>query len=384
MTGEDKVRKKKRRLLGIAFSFVSIATLIYITITLISGRTSGLTKLTGLFSARTPAGMADEYHFDVGRGRVFADLGSHLAAAGTLGVQVLDESGTETLRDPFLMSSPALSVTDEYAIAFDIGGAAVRVFDDSRILSSIEASGAVVSATINRNGWFCLCTQESGAFKSFVTVYDNKGREVYKISLASGYALSSLLSSDNRRLAVLCLTDEGSRVTLYDINNESYDSEYIYPNGLIIDISYLPNGELLAVAADSLILIDKDGADSEFYGFSGRRLGGYSIGSSFITLHLLDYNVSHHGRLITLSDGGKLLGELETDREIISISSDSRYLAILQSDGLVLFDEELSELPPIEGLAATVGATQVVALGNGAALAAGEHSAVVYRATQNP
>ena len=383
MAGDDKSRKKKRRLLGIAFSLVSIAILSYIAIILISGRMPGLSKITGLFGARSPAGMADEYHFDVGRGRVFADLGSYLVAAGTLGVQVLDEGGSETLRDPFLMASPAVSVAGGRAIAFDIGGTAVRVFDETQIISSIEASGKVISASINRNGWFCLCTQESGAFRSIVSVHDNKGREVYKISLASGYALSSLLSSDNKRLAVLCLTDEGSRVTLYDINSESYDSEFIYPDGLILEISFLQGGEILAVADDSLIIIDKAGVGSEFFGFSGRHLGGYTLDGGFIALHLLDYGVSHHGRLLTLSDDGKLLGELETDLGIISISSGSGYLAILRSDGLVFFDEALKELPQAKEFISTVGATQVVALGDRAALAAGEHSAVVYRATQD-
>jgi len=379
MTGDEKPRKKKRRLLGIIFSFISIAILTYIAIRLISGQELGISRLSGLFSPRAPVAAADEYNFDVGGSRVFADLGGSLAAAGTFGLQVLDVSGAETLRDPFRMTSPAISAATGRAIAFDIGGTAVRVFDETRIAAAIEVTGTIISASINKNGWFCVCSQERGAFRSIVTAYDNRGRDVYRVSLASDYAISAILSPDNKRLTVLSLTDKGSRITFYDLNSETPGGVFDHPGGLILDIRYLTGGDVLAVTQESLLTVDAGGNGLGLYGFSGRRLGGYVLDSDFIILYLLDYGLGYSGRLVTLTENGEILGELASSREIISMSSAEGYLAVLRNEGLSFYDKELDELAAREGSASAAGSTCVVALRDMAALAAGDHSAAVIR-----
>ena len=379
MSGNERPRSKWRRLIRIVCSLVSLAVLTYIAVSLISGRGLGLSWFPDLFSTREPIEMADEYDFDVGRGRVFADLGGSLAAAGTLGVQVLDAGGGETLRDPFRMVCPAIDARNGLAIAFDIGGTDVRAFSKSDIIASVTADSAIISASINRNGWFCVCTQEGGGFKGAATVYNNKGGEVYKVRMASGYVLSAALSPDNKSLSVLNLTDGGSRVTFYNLNSENPDNSFDLPGGLIIDILYLSSGDLLVVSTDALISIDKHWEGRTLYEFSGRILSKYTLADDFSAIHLLDYGVGYRGLLVTLGEGGNLLGELTTDREVISMSAGGGYLTILQNDGLVFFNSRLEELPHLENPGSTIGAAQVLSLDNGAALAAGDHSAVVFR-----
>jgi len=378
-----KSGRSKRRLLGIVFSLLSLAVLTYIAIALIFGWDLGLSQLTGFFSSRTPVEAVDEFHFDVGRSRVFADLGGSVAAAGTLGIQVFSEGGSETLRDPFRMTSPAMVATEGRAVAFDIGGTAVRVFNNTQITSAFDAGGAVVSASINNNGWFSVCTQDGGAYRSIVTVYDNRGRDVYRVSLASGYAFSAALFSDNRSLAVLNLMDDGSRIVFYDLNRDIAGNEFYFPDRLIFDMRFLPGGDLLAVSSDSLIVVDRNGAGTELYAFSGRRLGGYALDDGFIALHLLDYGVGYRGRLVTIDVAQGRLGELVTDKEILSISSGDGYLVVLRSDGLSFYDSELNEYPPVKDMASAAGTTGIISLGEGAALAAGDNSAVVFRVVRD-
>jgi len=198
MSGEEQPDKKKRRLPGkrrrlirIAGSVISLALLTFIAITLITGRQSGLLRFFGFFSDRTSAEIAGEYHFDVGRGRVFAELNGALAAAGTMGIQVLDAAGGETLRDSFRMTSPAVCASEGRAVAFDINGPAARVFSKTEIIASIDIDGSIVSASINRNGWFAVCSQEGGTSRGAVTVYNDEGRDVYRVNLATGYVLSA-------------------------------------------------------------------------------------------------------------------------------------------------------------------------------------------------
>ena len=380
MSSDKKPKKRLRRLIGIVFSLVSLAALTYIAVTLISGRSLDMSWLGGIFSPRAQVEAVDEYHFEVGRDRVFAALGDSVAAAGTLGVQVIDVGGNETLREAFRMSRPALREENGRAVAFDIGGTAVRVFSGRQIISSIEAGGQIVSASINKNGWFCVCTQEGGALRGVATVYNDSGTAVYRVSLASGYALSAALSPDNKNLAVLNLTDEGSRITIYQgLSKQEPDSAFNLNGGLILEMRYLSNGSLLAVSSDALVVLDKSGASSIFYEYFDKRLGGYAFDGGYIALHLLDYGVGYGGRLVTLDEKGRQVGELATDRELVSISFGKGRLAVLRNDGLAFYDPELLELLPLGDYAPPVGANAILALGNGAALVTGENSAIVVR-----
>jgi hypothetical protein len=70
---------------------------------------------------------------------------------------------------------------------------------------------------------------------------------------------------------------------------------------------------------------------------------------------------------------------MDTGREVISMSTGGRYLAVLWSDGVLFYDRELDEFIPYgDGAAhAGAGARRVLALDGGAALVAGDFSAVV-------
>ena len=232
MSGDEKPRKKARGLLRIVFSLISLGVLVYIVITLLSGRDSIIKKLFGYIYSREPSEIVDEYSFEVGRGRVFADLGSAVAAAGTLGIQVLDLGGNELLRDPYRMTTPAICESGRRVIAFDIGGTAVRVFNKDEIVAAFDTESYIVSASINENGWFCVSVGESGGYAGVVTVYNNIGKDVYVVSLASGYILSSILSSDNKRLAVLALTEGGSSIIYYDLSSDSVFKTFVLPDRL--------------------------------------------------------------------------------------------------------------------------------------------------------
>jgi len=278
------------------------------------------------------------------------------------------------------MSSPSINAAEGCAIAYDIGGTAVRVFNKTEIIQALETEGVIVSASINRDGWFSVCTQEGGGYRGVVTIYNSRGRSVYRAFLGSGYVLSAALSPDSRSLAVLNLTDSGSRITFYHgLNKEEPDSAFDLPGGLILDMRYLPDGKLLAISTESLLVIDGNGEGMELIGFSGRRLGAYTFSDDFFILHLLDYGVGHRGRLVSLDSGGVLLGELATDRELLSISSANGFLVILSIDGAVFYDAGFDEFPPLEEHLSTAGASSVLALGDWAALATSDHLAVVLR-----
>ena len=380
MGSEQKPKKKNRRLLGLLLSLIPLAVLTYFAISLISGQGLGISRIVDMFSTASPTLTADEFEFNVGHDIVFANLNDSVVAAGTLGMQIIGSSGKETLRDPLRMSAPAIHTGSKSAIVFDIGGTAARVVNEGEIIISHETNSPIISASINYDGYHCITTQGSGGYKGRTVVYGAKGKELYKIDLASGYILTAIISSDNKTLAILEMVEGGSRIVFYSIDKELPSSTFDLPDTLIIDIIFLRTGDILAVSEESLLVVDSNGAGNEIYTYKGRRLGGYTYESGFIALHLLDYGIGYSGRIVTVDESGKVLGEIMTDKEILSVSSKGGDLAVLRSDGVFIYTDILEEFkapgPPIS----TAETLSILAVGQGACLVAGDFSAVVYRA----
>lgn len=381
MPDEQRPSRNKFRIIRIIITLAFLALLTYIAFVFISGRGLNFDWFTDIIFPPEQVQPVDELHFNIGRGRVFADLNGAIAAAGSLGIQVLDYGGNELLRDSFAMNTPGISSQNEHAIAFDIGGTEARVFNTSDVIASITKEGPIVSASINENGWFTISAQEGERFRGRATVYNSSGSRVYRVSLSTGYILSSVLSSDNETLAILNLTDYGSRITFYHgLNEEEPDGTFELPDVLIIDIQFLASGDLLAVTTESFILIDPHEISGwEMYTFSGMRLGGYSINDDFIALHLLDFGIGHRGKLILIDHFGNLYGELITDRELISMSLLDDNLYVMLGDGLVILDRNFRVRSLPDESPSAAGVSRIIALNNEMALIAGDRFAIIVR-----
>jgi len=371
-------KTKKRK----SFRVIVVLALLAVIIIAVISLSLGSSWFVNLFSQRPSEITVQEFSFDVGHSRVFAEMDGSIVAAGTLGISVVDFAGRETLSDSFRMVQPALRSTRSRSIAFDIGGSAVRVFSDTQLISSIETYGTVVSASINQNGWFSIVTQEGQGVRGIVAVHNAAGHEVYRVSLGTGFALSALLSHDNNSLAILNFSETGSRINFYHgIDEDKNEPDFVFDRygGLIIEITYLSNNDMLVISTDSLFIIDSDGYARLIYSFTERHLGGFTHNDNFITLHLYDYGIGHHGRLVTLRRDGTILEELAIDREILSMSSANDYLAILLSEGVVFYNSELEFFVTSSDSFSSAGASRVLALSNGVALATNDSSAIVVQ-----
>ena len=387
MGDADNLKKKKRRIIGLVLLLIAVVVIVIVIVSLIVGYSTGTFWFSGVFSQRLPEITVDGFNFEVGRSRVFANIGGSVAAAGTMGVQVFDASGNETLREPFSLpfARPAITSSGERCIAYDSGGNAVRVFSSTQVLYAFETDSAIVSASINKNGWFCIVTQGGGGLKGAVAVHDNTGTVVFRVTLFTGFALSAHLSPDNNDLAVLTLPETGSRIMVYQGINEDKDPDHQFDfyDKLIIDIFFRSNGDVLALSSDSLILAERSGDRAVLYSFTDDRLGSYTRQDDFIALHLYDYGVGFQGRLVTISSDGTVLGELVTDREIISLSAFGKTLVALKNEGISFYNESLVEFFSPGDNISSAGASKVLAVRENTVLAASDNSAVIISVTED-
>jgi hypothetical protein len=142
----------------------------------------------------------------------------------------------------------------------------------------MTAPGRIISARLNANGWLALCTQESG-YKGRVTVYNSNGGEEYEWYSAKGYTLSAEVSPNNAEMAVLTLTEDGSRIVFFRLDSTDEVSSSTLSDELVSEIDYIDADSVLAVSEDRLAVVGEDGISDTLYDYAGKYLTGYTAGS---------------------------------------------------------------------------------------------------------
>ena len=371
-------KTKKRRWLVYIIVLAVLAALTLATALIVHGYNTGD---LALFPRRSPVFTASELNFDVGRSRVFAESNGTVAAAGTFGIQVINADGEETLRDTFRLYTPAIVEHSGTFLVFDIGGTYLRKFTSNQILSEVTTTGQIVSATLNHNGWFTVVTQEPGAFRGTVQVYNSAGSVVYRVDLGSGFPITAKLSSNNSNLAILNLTNTGSRVTFYngiDEDKEEPDFWFELTDTVMFDFEFISNYDILAISTESVLSSSITGESAEIFNFRGRRLGSYALSKDFIALNLYDYGVGYSGQIITIdSQNGTIIAQHRVHREIISMSVNYGWISILQSNEITFFNQVLEEYLASDETVMALATNRILMIGENAALATSDNSALI-------
>jgi hypothetical protein len=371
-----KNKKKKHRLLKAAVSILILAAISIIAAILITndGKLS-VDGLIRLFSGTGGKDEATEFSFNTGFKSAFAEMECGLAVCSGSGVQVYDIGANKMFTETYEMTNPTVCSNGKKSAVYDLGGKSLRVFDLYGVTNSIPTEQKIISASLNQNGWLALCTQEAGAFKGRVTVYNGNLDETFYWNSAKGYVLSAAISPDNRNLTVLTLTDEGSRIVFLSLDSTDEKGSCILPGELILEIAHFSDDRILAVCGDALRIVKPDGSADIIYDYAGKYLTSYSLdGDGYILLALNDYMVGDQGFIVTVDLKGKMLGTAETEKKIMSLSAKGDSLAILYSDGLVLYDRNLIECARFND---TMGAEKTIMRPDGKAFLITSHSAAV-------
>lgn len=352
-------------LVGLAL-LISIISLLVINRDIIS-----IDSLKRMFLYRDSYTEAFTYSDD--KNNSCAALGDGLLVASESGFEFYDKSGETAISDEFTMTSPSAVSAGNRAMVYDVGGRSLRVLDEQEIIFEIESDYAIISAQINENGWVALSSEETGA-KGLVTVYNSQGKAVYEWHSRTGYLISAAVSPDNMRIAALTMTGDGTRIVFFDLDSKDEQGAYPAEGELFYSIMYTSGGQVLAVSEDKVIYLDGDGALTGGYAYETAYLRALAFDGA-LALYLGDTGSGSAGRLVLLDETGELLGEAETDREILSVSMCGKYLGVLYSDGLDIYRGDLTLYNETSD---TVGADSVLMRADGTTLLVKSYQTTVY------
>ena len=296
------------------------------------------------------------YHYEAASRNRFATLGETLVVLSDASLSVLGSGGEEIWSVPVTMTAPALVSGGGRAVAYDVGGTALYVVDQTGLLLELTADEEepYISATLNKNGRLAVTAQKRG-YKGSVKVYDRAlGPEPsFEFKSSQRFVLDGYVLGDT--LAAVTLGQENgvfvSSVGLYDLSKSAEEpaASYNISGGLVAAIGE-QEGRLVTVSDSVLTCAGVNGEIQGSYSYNGSYLRDYDLGGTGFTVLLLNrYRSGSVGRLVTVDEHGEELGSLDIRDEVLSISASGRYVAVLYADRLSVYNQDLQTYATLQG-----------------------------------
>ena len=321
-----------------------------------------------------------EYTYDSSSENRFAVLGDSLVVLSDTELKVLNGDGKEVYSVPVNMSSPALAVGGDCAVAYDVGGTQLYVVnkDGKQMKLTSDANEPFIAATLNRRDWLAVTTKKKN-YKGGVTVYNEKGKKVFAFKSSKRFVSDAVVSDNCKRVAVVTLGQNNSvfvsDVVLYNLLETSPFADYEIKDGMVLEAGEI-SSRLVTVNDRCLTSATARGRIVGTFDYSDEYLREYSVGgNSFAVLLLNRYQSGSAGRLVTVGTDAKKIASLNVNEEILSVSAAGRYIAVLYADRLVIYNQDLKEYASLTN---TDYAKSVLMRNDGSALIFSADCAKIY------
>ena len=323
-------------------------------------------------------GCAKLYYYENDATSRFAALGGSLVTVAANQVRVLDERSQVLYQNSVRFLHPDLVSGGGVAVAYDIGGTVLYALDSKGLRWQQETEGELIAVTVNPHGYVTAVYNKSGA-KAAVTVWDSSGAAVFTFQSAQRFVMTAALGQDDRTLAAVTMGQEDGKfqsfLVLYHTDSDKMVATTPVDGGVAYALETLQR-EFCAVTEQGLYLLDSGGDLKASYSYGGQFLRRCVVGDGgWAALLLSRYKSGGYASLITVDGDGNELGGCDIDGEVLDISTAGRYVAVLFSDRLTIYDKYLTEvatLPDVSEVRA------VLMRADGSAVLAGASGASLY------
>lgn len=323
-------------------------------------------------------GCAKLYYYENDATSRFAAIDGSLVTVAANQVRVLDERSQVLYQNSVRFLHPDLVSGGGVAVAYDIGGTVLYALDSKGLRWQQETEGELIAVTVNPHGYVTAVYNKSGA-KAAVTVWDSNGAAVFTFQSAQRFVMTAALGQDDRTLAAVTMGQEDGKfqsfLVLYHTDSDKMVATTPVDGGVAYALETLQR-EFCAVTEQGLYLLDSGGELKASYSYGGQFLRRCVVGDGgWAALLLSRYKSGGYASLITVDGDGNELGGCDIDGEVLDISTAGRYVAVLFSDRLTIYDKYLTEvatLPDVSEVRA------VLMRADGSAVLAGASGASLY------
>ena len=323
-------------------------------------------------------GCAKLYYYENDATGRFAAINGSLVTVAANQVRVLDERSQVLYQNSVRFLHPDLVSGGGVAVAYDIGGTVLYALDSKGLRWQQETEGELIAVTVNPHGYVTAVYNKSGA-KAAVTVWDSNGAAVFTFQSAQRFVMTAALGQDDRTLAAVTMGQEDGKfqsfLVLYHTDSDKMVATTPVDGGVAYALETMQR-EFCAVTEQGLYLLDSGGELKASYSYGGQFLRRCAVGDSGWAAVLLSrYKSGGFASLITVDSDGNELGGCDIDGEVLDMSTAGRYVAVLFSDRLTIYDKYLTEVATLPDVSE---ARAVLMRDDGSAVLAGVSGASLY------
>ena len=372
-------RKKPRKWLWLTLTVIVVLGVVAAAVLWDANSFDGLRRsIIYARAEKDETGCAKLYYYENDATSRFAALDGSLVTVAANQIRVLDERSRVLYQTGVRFLHPDLVSGGGVAVAYDIGGTTMYVVDSKGLRWQKETEGELITVSVNPNGYVTASYNKNGA-KAAVTVWDSEGNEKFTFNSSQRFVMTAALGRDDRTLAAVTMGQEDGKfqsfLVLYHINSEKEVATTPIDGGVTYALETMQK-TFCAVTEQGLYMLDTNGAVKTSYSYGGQFLRRCVMGDGgWATLLLSRYKSGGYASLITVDDEGNELGGCDVDGKVLDISSAGRYVAVLFSDRLIIYDKYLTEVATLPDVSE---ARAVLMRSDGSAVLAGASSASLY------
>jgi len=363
-----------KKLLTVITVLAVIVAVTYIAIDAVSDSGRSVTEIIKDAKKKETAEAA-KFSFDAYSDNIFEELDGGLVVVSTSAYQVFDSTGEIVGRGTKAFGNPAAASGSDSAVLWSQGSNAVMLVAANGATSVIDSDNPVIAASINDSGYVAVASEQSG-YKGLVTIYDPKGKSVYKWFSGSGYLMDASVNNSNTGMTVLTVNDKGSRLVAYSFGSEEEQGAYNDSENLYFDMDYIAENRICAVSDSKAVFVSGKCEYNAEYSFDGWYLRDYSFdGNGYAVFVLGKYRTSGETIVVSVDAGGNIKGSASLNSDVRAVSVRGRYIALTCADRIVLYNSDLSEVGCIENAA---GIEKALACADGSLIAVSANGAEEY------
>lgn len=372
-------RKRNRKWLLLSLAALLVLAIVVVAVIWDANSFDGLRRsIIYARAEKDETGCARLYYYENDATSRFAALEGSLITVAANQIRVLDEHSDVVYQTSVHFLSPDLVTGGDIAVAYDIGGTTLYVLNEKGLYWQQESEGELISVTVNPHGYVTATYNKSGA-KAAVTVWDPTGEPVFTFLSAQRFVMTATLARDDRTLAAITMgQDNGafqSFLVLYHTDSEEPLTTTAVDGGVVYALETMQK-TFCAVTEQALYLLDSSGTLKTSYSYGGQYLRRCEVGDDgWAALLLSRYKSGGDASLITVDTDGNELGGCAVDGEVLDMSTAGRYVAVLYSDRLTIYDKFMTEVATLPDVSE---AHAVLMRDDGSAVLAGSSGASLY------
>ncbi len=237
---------------------------------------------------------------------------------------------------------PIVRTNGSYAIIYYKNSKNVLYISDKQNYRKSQASDTILSASVNKRGYYILVTTESG-YNACLTAYDKSNKSIYKWH--TNYdIIDSALSPDGKHMvaAVLDYSDTGvcSKLIFFDTTETKPIKEVKCDNNVVSEVYYFDNDNFIAFGNSYTAGFNSIGTQKWRIDYSGKNLKTYDIDSDGqFGLVFNKYNSDLSDSTVEIyNTDGKRKGLYNSKNNVRYISANNGYYLLSLDKETVLLD----------------------------------------------